>query len=170
MGLAPMTSTTVALALGDALAAALLHRRGFGATDFRALHPGGKLGRGLLRLREIMHAGDRAPLIAADARMAEALIEMSTKGFGCVGAVDAGGALVGIVTDGDLRRHMAADLTDRVVATVMTKNPRMVPGDMFVAEALKLMNDRQITALFVVEDETPVGLVHLHDLLRLGVA
>ena len=170
MGLAPMTSTTVALALGDALAAALLHRRGFAAADFRALHPGGKLGRGLMRLADIMHAGDRLPLIAAEARMADALIEMSTKGFGCVGVVDAGGALVGLVTDGDLRRHMGADLTDRIVATVMTKNPHTVEPNMFVAESLKLMNDSQITALFIVEDGHPRGLVHLHDLLRLGVA
>ena len=170
MGLAPMTSTTVALALGDAVAAALIERRGFTAGDFRALHPGGKLGAGLMRLADVMHPKERTPLIGPDAPMADALIEMSAKGLGCVGVTDERGALIGIVTDGDLRRNMGADLVDRPVAAVMTRDPKVVSPEMFVAEALKLMNDRQITTLFAVRDGAPAGVVHLHDLLRLGAS
>ena len=170
MGLAPMTSTTVALALGDALAAALIRRRGFTASDFRALHPGGKLGAGLMRLRDVMHPLARTPLVAPDASMADALIEMTAKGLGCVGVRDAAGRLVGVVTDGDLRRHMGVDLLDRPASAVMSPDPKTAAPSDFAAEALRVMNGDGITTLFVVDDRRPAGVVHIHDLLRLGLS
>jgi len=166
-GLAPTTSTTMQLVLGDALAIALLEGRGFTARDFRALHPGGKLGAKLQHVRDVMHAGERIPRIAAGARMAEAIVEMSSKGFGCVAAFD-GEQLVGIVTDGDLRRHLKADFSlDTPVAEVMTRKPRTIGPDALVAEALEKIS-RKISALLVVERGTVVGIVHFHDLMRIG--
>lgn len=170
MGLAPTTSTTVMLALGDALSVALLERKGFTADDFRLLHPGGKLGRLLLRVANIMHTGDELPLIGTDAKMAEALISMTTKRFGCVGVVDDKGCLIGIITDGDLRRHMSADLLNLGTLEVMTPNPRSIRPDALAVEALATMNERSITNLFVAEDNRPVGILHIHDCLRAGVA
>ncbi|TVR98209.1 MAG: KpsF/GutQ family sugar-phosphate isomerase [Rhodospirillales bacterium] len=169
MGLAPTTSTTMMLALGDALAVALLERNGFSAADFQRLHPGGMLGRRLLRVADIMHAGDEVPLVAADTVMAEALIIMTAKSLGCVGVVDAGRRLIGMVTDGDLRRHMAPDLLNRRVGEVMTAAPTTIVADALAGEALGIMNARKITNLFVVEDGCPVGLVHVHDCLRAGI-
>lgn len=169
LGLAPTTSTTMMLALGDALAVALLERRGFTAEDFQAYHPGGKLGRRLLRVRDIMHGGAAVPAIATSASMAEALIVMTGKGFGCVGALDEGGRLVGIITDGDLRRHMGEGLVGRTVGEVMTAGPKSIRPSAFAAEALSIMNQRQITSLFVLEDERPVGILHVHDCLRAGI-
>ena len=166
-GLAPTTSTTMQLVLGDALAIALLEGRGFTARDFRALHPGGKLGAKLRHVRDVMHTGERIPRIAANARMSEAIVEMSSKGFGCVAAFD-GGQLVGIVTDGDLRRHLKADFSlDTPVAEVMTRRPRTIGPDALVAEALEKIS-RKISALLVVEDGAVVGIVHFHDLMRIG--
>jgi arabinose-5-phosphate isomerase len=166
-GLAPTTSTTMQLVLGDALAIALLEGRGFTAHDFRALHPGGKLGAKLQHVRDVMHAGDRIPRIAATARMAEAIVEMSSKGFGCVAAFD-GDKLVGIVTDGDLRRHLEADFSlDTPVADVMTKKPRTIAPDALVAEALESISHK-ISALLVVDRGAVVGIVHFHDLMRIG--
>ncbi|SBW11138.1 D-arabinose 5-phosphate isomerase [uncultured Alphaproteobacteria bacterium] len=170
LGLAPTTSTTASLAIGDAVAVALLERRGFSATDFKVFHPGGKLGQRLLKVRELMHAAPEVPLIALAAPMSEALIVMSAKSFGCVGIVDAAGLLAGIITDGDLRRHMAPDLLERPAAEVMTRSPLTVGPDSLAAEALGLMNDRKVTSLFVVADGRPVGLVHMHDCLRAGVS
>ncbi len=170
LGLAPTTSTTATLAIGDAVAVALLERRGFSATDFKVFHPGGKLGQRLLKVRELMHAAPEVPLIGLDAPMGEALIVMSAKSFGCVGIVDDAGLLAGIITDGDLRRHMAPDLLERPAAQVMTRTPRTVGPDSLAAEALGIMNDRKITSLFVVADGRPVGLVHMHDCLRAGVS
>ncbi len=170
MGLAPTTSTTMMLALGDALAVALLERKGFSADDFRDLHPGGSLGQSLLRVADIMHRGPAVPLAGPETVMAEALFEISSKAFGCVGVVDDAGALVGIVTDGDLRRSMSADLLQRPVSAVMTHGPRTIRPGAPVAEAVALMNEAQITALFVVEHAAPVGILHLHDCLRAGVA
>lgn len=170
LGLAPTTSTTASLAIGDAVAVALLERRGFSATDFKVFHPGGKLGQRLLKVRELMHAEPEVPLIALAAPMSEALIVMSAKSFGCVGIVDAAGLLAGIITDGDLRRHMAPDLLERPAAEVMTRSPLTVGPDSLAAEALGLMNDRKVTSLFVVADGRPVGLVHMHDCLRAGVS
>jgi len=166
-GLAPTTSTTMQLVLGDALAIALLEARGFTARDFRALHPGGKLGAKLRHVREVMHTGDRIPRIAASARMAEAIVEMTTKGFGCVAAFEAD-RLVGIVTDGDLRRHLKANFSlETPVADVMTRKPRTIAPDALVAEALEGISHR-ISALLVVERGVVVGIVHFHDLMRIG--
>jgi arabinose-5-phosphate isomerase len=169
-GLAPTTSTLMQLALGDALAVALLESRGFTALDFKALHPGGKLGASLTFIRDIMHAGERQPLVKDGTLMSDAIVEMSAKGFGCVGVLDASGNLAGIITDGDLRRHMRADLLTSKVGEVMTKDPKSAKPDQLASEILERMNASNITALFVVENKKPAGLVHLHDLLRIGVA
>ena len=171
VGMAPTTSTTMMLALGDALAVALMERRGFTATDFHALHPGGQLGQQLRRVTDLMHTGPGMPLIALGQPMNEAIIEMTGKSLGCVGVVDGAGLLVGIVTDGDLRRHMAPDLLDQPVEQVMTRGPRTVRPQATIAEALGLMaakDRRPITSLFVVEEGKPVGLLHMHDCLRAG--
>lgn len=170
MGLAPTTSTTLMLALGDAIAVALLARKGFTATDFRVFHPGGKLGRRLLHVRELMHTGAEVPLAPAGTRMDEALVRMTAGRFGCLGLTDAAGRLAGIITDGDLRRHMEPGLLERRAEEVMTRNPRTIGSQALAAEALREMNERRITALFVVEDGRPVGILHVHDLLRAGVA
>jgi arabinose-5-phosphate isomerase len=169
-GLAPTTSTLMQLALGDALAVALLESRGFTALDFKALHPGGKLGASLTFIRDIMHAGEKLPLVKDGTLMSDAIVEMSAKGFGCVGVLDAEGNLAGIITDGDLRRHMRSDLLTSKVGEVMTKNPKSAKPDQLASEILERMNASNITALFVVENKKPAGLVHLHDLLRIGVA
>ena len=171
LGLAPTTSTTMTLALGDALAVGLLERRGFTATDFRVFHPGGKLGRQLSKVGELMHAGEDVPIIAMDATMDEAVLTMTSKHFGCTGVVDANGKLVGIVTDGDLRRHMSADLIKQPVEAIMTPAPVTVRADMIAPEVLNLMNRQEITAVFVIDaDGRPEGIIHLHDFLRAGVA
>ena len=170
LGLAPTTSTAMALALGDALAVALLERRGFSADDFQVLHPGGRLGQRLTRVADIMHTGDAMPLVHPTDRMAEVLIVMTARRLGCAGVVDGSGTLVGIVTDGDLRRNMDAGLVSREASTVMTAAPLTIRPEALAAEALGLMNAREITGLFVVRDGTPVGFVHLHDCLREGVA
>jgi arabinose-5-phosphate isomerase len=147
-----------------------LESRGFTALDFRALHPGGRLGAALTFVRDIMHRGAAMPIAALGTRMSEAIVEMSAKGFGCIGIADPSGALVGIVTDGDLRRHMRRDLLDAPVDQVMTKGPITVQSDRLASEVLEILNSSKITALFVVDDKRPVGIVHLHDLLRAGVA
>ena len=166
-GLAPTTSTTMQLVLGDALAIALLENRGFTARDFQVLHPGGKLGAKLQHVRDVMHAGERVPRIEARARMADAIVEMSSKGFGCVAAFD-GGKLVGIVTDGDLRRHLKAGRSlETPVAEVMTRKPRTIAPEALVAEALENISHK-ISALLVVEGDAVVGIVHFHDLMRIG--
>lgn len=170
LGLAPTTSTLMQLALGDALAVALFESRGFTALDFKALHPGGRLGASLTFVRDVMHTGERVPLVAHGTRMSDAVVEMSAKGFGCVGVTGADGALVGIITDGDLRRHMRDDLLAHTVDQVMTANPKTIRPDQLAAEALELLNAKKVTALFVVESRKPLGLIHVHDLLRIGVA
>jgi arabinose-5-phosphate isomerase len=173
MGLAPTTSTTMMLALGDALAVALLERKGFSAQDFQVLHPGGALGQRLLRVLDVMHRGEELPLCGLETRMDEAILIMTQRRFGCVGILDAEGRLSGVITDGDLRRHMAADLLERPARAVMTKGPKkVIRPQALAAEALGLMNaaSPQVTSLFVVEDGRPVGIVHIHDLLRAGVA
>ncbi|HEY4635784.1 MAG TPA: KpsF/GutQ family sugar-phosphate isomerase [Rhodospirillales bacterium] len=170
LGLAPTTSTTVMLALGDAIAVALLERKGFSADDFRVLHPGGKLGRRLLKVADIMHKGDALPLIASGAAMSDALIEMTAKSFGCVGVVDDKGRLKGVITDGDLRRHMSPKLTGQTVDQVMTKGVKSIPPDILASEAVGFMNANKITNVFVVEGGRPVGILHIHDCLRTGVA
>jgi len=170
LGLAPTTSTTMMMALGDVLAVGLLERKGFSADDFQVLHPGGRLGQMLLRVSDIMHDGDEVPLVVPDAPMSEALLTMTTKRFGCVGAVDGDGRLVGVITDGDLRRHMGAALLTHTAGTVMTRGPKTIRPQALAAEALGLMNANKITSLFVVEDGKPIGILHIHDCLRAGVA
>jgi arabinose-5-phosphate isomerase len=171
MGLAPTASTTMMLALGDALAIALLQRRGFSSDDFRLLHPGGALGRRLVKVADIMHAGDEIPLVGPDAPMAETLLVMTAKSFGCAGVADPAGRLVGIITDGDLRRHMAGDLTRRRAGEVMTPRPRTIGVNALAAEAVALMNRAEITSLFVLDEQgRPQGILHIHDCLRAGVA
>ncbi len=173
MGLAPTTSTTMQVALGDALAVALLTRRGFTASDFRRIHPGGRLGARLLRVKDLMHAGDAIPLATPDTRMDAALVRMTEKRFGCLGIVDPSGSLVGIVTDGDLRRAMGPDLLQRAARDVMTASPRTIGADALAVEALHAMNahQRPVTTLFVVgAGNKPVGILHVHDLLRAGLA
>jgi arabinose-5-phosphate isomerase len=169
--LAPTTSSLMLLALGDALAIALLEGRGFTSVDFSVLHPGGKLGALLKYTRDLMHSGDAVPLKPLGTPMSDALVEMTSKGFGCVGIVDARGQIVGIVTDGDLRRHMLRpDLMTASVDEVMTKNPKTIGRDLLAGEALEILNSSKITALIVTDANKPVGIVHLHDLLRAGVA
>lgn len=169
MGLAPTTSTTMMMALGDALAMALLERRGFSADDFHALHPGGRLGRKLIKVADIMHTGASLPVIGVEARMSDVLIEMSSKSFGCVGVADAQGLLLGIVTDGDLRRHMSDDLLTRRAGDIMTATPKTIRPGALAADALRQMNSSAITNLFVVDEKGIAGLLHIHDLLRAGV-
>ena len=168
--LAPTTSSLMQLALGDALAIALLESRGFTALDFRTLHPGGRLGAALQFVRAIMHSGDALPLKPQGTRMSDAIVEMTAKGFGCVGITDPQGRILGIITDGDLRRHMGPNLLDTEVDIVMTKRPITVRPDQLASEVLEIVNSSKITALFVVDGTKPVGIVHLHDLLRSGVA
>ena len=168
--LAPTTSSLMQLALGDALAIALLESRGFTAIDFSVLHPGGKLGAQLKLVRDVMHSGGAMPLAPLGTAMSDALIEMTTKGFGCVGITDARGQLVGIITDGDLRRHMRPNLLDADVNAVMTRGPKSVRPDQLISETLELLNTSKVTTLFAVESGKPVGIVHMHDLLRAGVA
>ena len=168
--LAPTTSSLMQLALGDALMVALLESRGFTALDFGTLHPSGKLGAMLKFVRDLMHKDAAVPVTSLGTRMSEALVEMTSKGFGCVGIVDARGDIVGIVTDGDLRRHMRPDLLTATVDEVMTRQPKTIGADLLASEALEILNASKITALIVTEGRRPVGIVHLHDLLRAGVA
>lgn len=173
MGLAPTTSTTMQMAMGDALAVALLTRRGFTVADFRQFHPGGRLGARIKRVRDLMHQGEEVPLATEDTRMDRALLLMTEKRFGCLGIIECDGRLCGIVTDGDLRRHMGPQLLGSTVGQIMTSNPRTIAPDALAAEALSVMNarERPITALFVVDDRRYVqGILHIHDLLRAGVA
>jgi arabinose-5-phosphate isomerase len=169
-GLAPTTSTVMQLALGDCLAMALLDSKGFTARDFKALHPGGQLGARLKFVSDLMHKGDRLPLAPADAVMTEAIVVMTEKALGCLGVVDNNGFLKGIITDGDLRRHMGDGLLARRVVEIMTPAPKTVSPDLLASAALEMINSSKITTLFVVENGRPVGIIHVHDLLRAGVA
>jgi arabinose-5-phosphate isomerase len=173
MGLAPTTSTTMQMALGDALAVAMLKRRGFTEADFRQFHPGGRLGARLRRVRDLMHIGDAVPVAESGMGMDRAMVLMTEKRFGCLGVTGRDGALAGIITDGDLRRAMGPDLLNRPVDAVMTRAPRTIGPDALAAEALHAMNahERPVTALFVVDqDDKVVGILHIHDLLRAGLA
>lgn len=167
---APTTSTTMMLALGDALAISLLEERGFTREDFATYHPGGKLGKALLRVADIMHGVDELPLVAEHVALSEALLTMTSKRFGTAGVVNASGALTGVITDGDLRRHMAADMLSKTAAEIMTRAPKTIAPQALAAEALGIMNEKSITTLFVVEAGTPVGIIHIHDCLRAGIA
>jgi len=167
--LAPTTSTLMQAALGDALAVALLESRGFTAVDFGRFHPGGRLGAKLKFVRDIMHTGSEIPLCPLGTPMSEAIPVMTAKTFACVGITDSAGALVGIITDGDLRRNMSTDLLERKVEEVMTAGPMTVRPDQLVTEALELLNSMKRIQAIVVEAGKPVGVVHVHDLLRAGV-
>jgi arabinose-5-phosphate isomerase len=168
--LAPTTSTLMQAAIGDALAIALLESRGFTALQFANFHPGGKLGAMLKHTSDLMHGGDALPVKPLGTKMADALVEMSAKGFGCVCIVDARGLLAGIITDGDLRRQMRPDLLTASVEEVMTRNPKTIGCDSLASEAVEILNSAKITMLVVTDANKPVGILHLHDLLRAGVA
>lgn len=167
--LAPTSSSLIQLAMGDALAVALLELRGFTASSFKIFHPGGKLASRLMSVQQLMHTGEEVPVVQIGTRMSDVLLAIAGRRFGCAGILDGQGHLVGMVTDGDLRRHMGANLLQLYVDEVMTQNPITVAPDVLASSALELMNSRRITALFVVSDSTPVGIVHVHDLLRAGV-
>jgi arabinose-5-phosphate isomerase len=169
-GLAPTTSTTMQLAIGDCLAIALLEHKGFTAHDFKVFHPGGSLGAALKFVADVMHTGEQLPLVGQDTPMSAALVTMTQKSFGCLGVVDSKGRLAGVITDGDLRRHMGDDLLAARTGDIMTEKPKSVAPDMLASAALEVLNASRITALFVVDRGKPVGIVHVHDLLRAGVA
>ncbi len=168
--LAPTTSSLMQLAIGDALAIALLESHGFTATDFGLLHPGGKLGTLLKMVRDFMNIGTAVPLVPLGTPMSGAILEMTTKKLGCVGITDMHGLLVGIITDGDLSRHMRHDLLDALVDDIMTHQPKTVRPDQLISETLEILNSKKVTALFVVEEGKPIGIVQFHDLLRAGAA
>lgn len=167
-GVVPTSSTTMTLALGDAIAVALMEHRSFTAENFRAFHPGGKLGAVLSRVGDLMHSGTDLPLVSAPSPMREVLIVMSQKGFGVVGVTGQSGDLAGIITDGDLRRHMDG-LLDLSAADVMTPDPMTIDAGALAQDAVKLMNDRKITSLFVTEGKRAIGLLKIHDCLRVGL-
>jgi arabinose-5-phosphate isomerase len=169
-GLAPTTSTTMQLVLGDALAVALLEARGFSATDFKVYHPGGKLGARLTFVRDVMHRGGEIPRVTTRASMEDAIIEMTGKRFGCVAVVDEAGLLVGIITDGDLRRHMGPDLMRRSVEAVMTRRPITIESEALAVEALALLTEKRRSVLIVADTTMhPIGILHLHDLYGIGI-
>jgi arabinose-5-phosphate isomerase len=169
-GLAPTTSTTMQLAIGDCLAIALLEAKGFTAHDFRVFHPGGSLGANLKFVTDVMHSGDRLPLVPEGEVMSDALVIMTQKTLGCLGVIDAKGRLVGMITDGDLRRHMGPELLKARVQDIMTRKPNTLAPDMLASAALERINSLKRTQMFVVERGKPIGVVHVHDLLRAGVA
>lgn len=166
---APTTSTTMMLAFGDALAMALLEARGFSKEDFGVFHPGGKLGKAFVRVAELMHSGDELPLVAPSTPMKEVLLVMTAKRFGLAIVVGKNEELQGVITDGDLRRHMHAGLIEKPAADVMTRTPLTVPPSMLAAEALGILNSKSVTSLLVVEAAKPVGILHIHDCLRAGI-
>lgn len=170
--MAPTTSTTLMMALGDALAIALLKLHNFSKDQYKLRHPGGKLGKMMLTVADLMHSGNEMPLVAPDMDMAKALVEMSEKGFGCLGVVDKDGDFMGVFTDGDLRRSMAPDLLTKKIQDVMTRSPKTTTSDTLAIDALRVMNTtgKGITSLFVLDGKKPVGLLHMHDCLRAGVA
>jgi len=169
-GLAPTTSTTMQLALGDCLAIALLEAKQFTARDYKVLHPGGSLGAQLKHVSDIMHKDDRLPLVPENMVMSEALVIMTEKSFGCLGIVDDAGKLIGMITDGDLRRHMGANLIKARTSEIMTRKPNTLPPNMLASAALEKFNALKRTQMFVVQASKPVGILHVHDLLRAGVA
>ncbi len=171
LGLAPTSSTTATMVLGDILAVALLERKGFTKTDFKQRHPGGKLGSFLTKVSDLMHKGDEVPLVGEDTTLQDAILVMSSKMLGCVGIIKPDGSLEGIITDGDLRRCLSPDVMNKKVIDVMTKNPKTIAPDVLAVEALKTMNTtgKGITQLFVIQEGKPIGIIHMHDCLRAGV-
>jgi len=167
LNLAPTTSTTMSMIIGDCIAIALLELKGFKSTQFKNLHPGGNLGKDLKYVGELMHSGKALPLVKMNDKMSKALITMTKKSFGCVGVVNQKKQILGIITDGDLRRKLNSKFFDKKASDVMTKKPTLIDKDMLVAEALNIMNQKKITSLFVCKSKTPIGIIHIHDLLRL---
>lgn len=169
IGMAPTTSTTLTLAMGDALAVAVMEQRGFGSEDFLKNHPGGKLGAQLSRVADLMHKGEKVPTVEADTPMSDVLLSMTSKGFGITGVLK-GSVLIGVISDGDLRRHMG-NLMEKTASEIATLDPVTITPELFAAQALALLNEKKISALMVVDEaKRPVGIVHIHDLLRAGVA
>ncbi len=170
LGLAPTSSTTATLVLGDILTVGMIERKGFSKEDFNDRHPGGKLGSILKRVSDLMHTGQEIPILDENSNMQAVLLEMTSKRLGCVGFINLQGELTGILTDGDLRRCLSAKILEEKAIDLMTKNPKTISPNAMTAEALKLMHDKKITNLFVVENKRPVGVIHIHDLLNNGVA
>ncbi len=170
LGLAPTNSTTATLVLGDILTVGMIERKGFSKEDFNDRHPGGKLGSILKRVSDLMHTGQEMPILDENSNMQAVLLEMTSKRLGCVGFVNLAGDLTGILTDGDLRRCLSSKILEEKAIDLMTKNPKTISPDAMTAEALKIMHDKKITNLFVLEGKKPVGVIHIHDLLNNGVA
>ena len=166
--LAPTSSTTIMLVIGDCIAMSLLELKGFKSSQFKNFHPGGNLGKDLKKVHEIMHTGSALPLSKANDKMAKTLLTMTKKSFGCVGVINNNKKLIGIITDGDLRRNMNENLFNLKAINLMTKNPSTGNKEMLVGEALNIMNNKKITSLFICEKNKPVGIIHIHDLLRLS--
>ncbi len=169
LGLAPTSSTTATLVLGDILTIGMIERNGFSKEDFNARHPGGKLGSILQRVSDLMHTGEEMPILEEHTNMQAALLEMTSKRLGCVGFVNASGLLTGMLTDGDLRRCLSPQILEQQACSLMTRNPKTISKEALASEALKIMHDKKITNLFVVENNKPIGVIHIHDLLNNGV-
>lgn len=170
LGLAPTSSTTVTLVLGDILTTCLIERKGFTKSDFNERHPGGKLGAILQRVSDLMHTASEMPILEENSNMQQVLLEMTSKRLGCVGFINSNGDLTGMLTDGDLRRCLSPEILDKKAIDLMTKNPKTISKDMMTSEVLKILNEKKITNIFVVEDKKPIGVIHIHDLLNNGVA
>ena len=170
LGLAPTSSTTATLVLGDILTAGLIKRRGFTKADFNDRHPGGKLGSILQKVSDLMHTDSAMPILDENADMQRVLLEMTSKRLGCVGFINSLGELTGMLTDGDLRRCLSAQILEEKAINIMTKNPKTISKDLLASEAMKIMHEKKITNIFVVEENKPVGVIHIHDLLNNGVA
>lgn len=170
LGLAPTNSTTATLVLGDILTAGLIQRKGFTKADFNARHPGGKLGSILQKVSDLMHTNSDMPILEENSDMHRVLLEMTSKRLGCVGFVNNNGELTGMLTDGDLRRCLSAQILEEKAINIMTKNPKTIHKDMMASEAIKIMHDKKITNIFIVENKKPIGVIHIHDLLNNGVA
>ena len=166
--LAPTSSTTMMLVLGDAIAVTLIKMRGFKKTHFGNYHPGGNLGKDLLKISELMHTNKSLPLIKNNEKMSEALLQMTKKSFGCIGVINQSDKLIGVITDGDLRRNMNKNMINKKTSEVMTKNPNVIEKNTLVGEAIHIMNSKKITSLFVCEKMKPIGIIHIHDLLRIS--
>tara|TARA_A100001011_G_scaffold57200_1_gene56267 strand:+ start:912 stop:1871 length:960 start_codon:yes stop_codon:yes gene_type:complete len=167
LNLAPTSSTSMSMIIGDCIAIALLELRGFKSTEFKSLHPGGNIGKDLKYLREIMHIGKELPLANMEEKMSKALLTMTKKSFGCIGVINNKNHIVGIITDGDLRRKLNSKFFEKKASEIMTKNPTLANKEMLVGEAINLMNTKKITSLFICDKKKPLGIVHIHDLLRL---
>lgn len=170
LGLAPTSSTTATLVLGDILTVGLIERKGFSKSDFNDRHPGGKLGSILKRVSDLMHTGQDMPILDENSNMQAVLLEMTSKRLGCVGFINQSGELTGILTDGDLRRCLSAKILEEKAIDLMTRKPKTITPHAMSAEALKIMHDKKITNLFVLENKKPVGVIHIHDLLNNGIA